>query len=350
MQEMLTRGEFLKVTGTGLAGMAVLGVAGCAGEGAGGGQGGSKDATIGLSLETLESPFWVAARDAIREEAKARGWTVKEAVADGDPNRQTQQVQTFVSQQVDGIILIPKDEDTAMPMIQSADQAGIHIVLFNRAPAQIDDRSTTITANDYDITVDTSEYLVQQAEKTPPPGGGPHQAMVLIGDLGDPNAVERRDGFLDTVGKHPDLIKVVAKVPTQWDLEVARSGSVNALQANPDVSLIFCSSDFLFPSLIQAMKGAGKYHKSGEEGHVILAGFDGDARAYKMLQDKYLDATGVQDVFFESKKSIESIAMALEGKNPPIEIIDKGFVIHQDNLAEKEGEMWGAQIVKGKLG
>src|SRR5918992_5978028 len=123
MQEMLTRGKFLKVTGSGLAGMAVLGVAGCAG-GAGGGQGGSKGATIGLSLETLESPFWVAARDAIREEAKARGWTVKEAVADGDPNRQTQQVQTFVSQQVDGIILIPKDEDTAMPMIQSADQAG----------------------------------------------------------------------------------------------------------------------------------------------------------------------------------------------------------------------------------
>jgi len=298
----------------------------------------------------LETEFWVAANDAIKSGAKDRGWTVKEAVADGDPNRQLQQVQTFVSQQVDGIVLIPKDKDTAMPMIQATDGAGIPIVLFNRAPAKIDDRSTTITADDYDITVKTAEYLVEQARKTPPPGGGPHQAMILVGDLGDPNAVERRDGFLDTVGKYPDLIEVVAKVPTQWDQETARAGTVNALRANPDVSLAFTSSDFLFPSLTAALKGAGKYHKIGEEGHVILGGFDGDATAYRMLKDEYLDATGVQNVFFEAEKSIEAIAMAIDGKNPPNKIIDEGFAIHQGNLTEKEDEMWGAQVAKGNVG
>jgi ABC-type sugar transport system substrate-binding protein len=121
---------------------------------------------------------------------------------------------------------------------------------------------------------------------------------------------------------------------------------VNALQANPDISFIFTSSDFLFPSIVSALKGAGKYHKIGTPDHVILGGFDGDATAYQMLKDGFLDATGVQDVYFEATQCVQAILDLRAGKSPPELIRDPGFVIHQGNLKDKAAHMWGAQITK----
>ena len=113
---------------------------------------------------------------------------------------------------------------------------------------------------------------------------------------------------------------------------------------NPDISFIFSSSDFLFPSVIAALKSANKYHKLGEPGHVILGGFDGDATAYQMLVDGYLDATGVQDVYFEAEQSVQALLDLLEKKDVPPLILDPGFVIHQGNMEEKKARTWGANV------
>ena len=138
----------------------------------------------------------------------------------------------------------------------------------------------------------------------------------------------------------------MARVPSEWNQEKAQAGVVNALQAHPDIDFIFTSSDFLFPSIVSALKAAGKYHKSGSDGHVILGGFDGDATAYQMLKDGYLDATGVQDVYFEAEQSVQALLDGLGKKETPALILDPGFVIHQGNLAEKKARMWGANVGK----
>ena len=88
------------------------------------------------------------------------------------------------------------------------------------------------------------------------------------------------------------MIEVAAQVPTQWSQDKALAGVTNALQVHPDINFVFTSSDFLFPSLISALKTAGKFKKISEEGHVLLGGFDGDSMAYQLLRDGYLDADG----------------------------------------------------------
>jgi ABC-type sugar transport system substrate-binding protein len=168
--------------------------------------------------------------------------------------------------------------------------------------------------------------------------------MILVGDLGDINAIGRRDGFDAAAKEAPDVLDVVARVPTEWNQEKAQAGVVNALQANPDISFIFTSSDFLLPSIVSALKSAGKYKKLGELGHVLLGGFDGDATAYQMLKDGYLDATGVQDVYFEVEACVQAILDARAGKKVEETIKDPGFVIHQGNLKEKAARMWGAKV------
>jgi len=301
---------------------------------------GEKRLTIGVSFETLQTEFWVAALDAFKAELNQRNIQMLEAIADGDANRQMDQIKNFITRKVDGIVAVPKDSKTVIPMIKAANQANIPIVLFNRPPDKSDARSVTVVADNYVITKATVEYMAQQALKT----GRKCKAMILIGDLGDINAIGRRDGFDDTVKNYTNAIEVVSRVPTEWNLEKAQAGVVNGLQAHPEIEFIFTSSDFLLPSIVSALKSAGRYKKITEPGHIILGGFDGDATAYQMLVDGYLDATGVQDVSFEVQASIQAILDVRNGKSVPETIKDPGFVIHQGNLQERAAQMWGANL------
>jgi inositol transport system substrate-binding protein len=301
---------------------------------------GERPLTIGVAFETLQTEFWVAGYDAIKAACAKRGYKVLEAVADGDANRQLQQVRNFITRRVDGIIMVPKDGKTCLPAIKAANAAGIPIVLFNRPPDKSDARSVAVVADNESLTRETVNYLIGEARKT----GRKHKAMILIGDLGDLNAVGRRDGFDAAVRAAPDVVEVVARIPTEWNQEKAQAGVVNALQSHPDIGLIFSCSDFLLPSVVSALKSSGKYHRIGEPGHVILGGFDGDATAYQMLVDRYLDATGVQDVYFEAEQSVQAIVDLRAGKTLPDVIRDPGFVIHQGNLHEKAPHMWGANV------
>lgn len=311
-------------------------------EGASGGSSQEKQLTVGVSFETLQTEFWVAALDAFKAELSRRNIKMIQAIADGDANRQQEQVRNFITRKVDGIVLVPKDAKTCLPIIKAANAVNIPIVLFNRPPDKSDAKSVAVVADNYALTKETVAYMIGEAKKT----GRKHQAMLLVGDLGDINALGRRDGFEAAVKEAPETVDVVARVPTEWNQEKAQAGVINALQANPQISFIFSSSDFLFPSVVSALTSTGKYKKAGEPGHVILGGFDGDATAYQMLASGYLDATGVQDVYFEVEASINAILDLRAGKPVAETIKDPGFVINQGNLKEKSPRMWGAKVKK----
>ena len=103
------------------------------------------------------------------------------------------------------------------------------------------------------LTRETVNYMISEAKKL----HGTHKAMVIIGDLGDINAIGRRDGFDAAVKENgAGVIYVVARVPSEWNQEKAQAGVTNALQANPEIDFIFTSSDFLLPSIVSALKAA----------------------------------------------------------------------------------------------
>ncbi len=312
----------------------------------GGCGGGSSDdrITIGVAFETLQTEYWVAGFDAIKSELEKRDIRVLEAIADSDSNRQLQQIKNFVTRRVDGIIMVPKDAKTSIPAIKAANEAGIPIVLFNRIADREGVDFVGVQADNFSLAKATVDYMIEKARET----GTKHKAMIVLGDMGDLNAIGRRDGFFAAVEGNEDVIEVVARVPSEWNQEKAQAGVVNALQANPDISFLFTSSDFLFPSIVSALKAAGKYTRIGEEGHVILGGFDGDATAWQMMEDGYLSATGVQDVYFEAEASVQAILDMLEGKEVNELIRDPGFVIHQANKDEMKDRMWGAVISSQK--
>lgn len=297
--------------------------------------------TVGVAFETLQTEYWVAGFEAIKSELKERDITIIEAIADSDSNRQFEQVRNMITRKVDGIILVPKDAKTCIPAIRAANEAGIPIVLFNRIADRSDVQFVGVQADNRRLSKETVDFMVKEAVKS----GKKHKAMVVMGDLGDLNAIGRRDGFNDALEGHEDIIEVVARVPSEWNQEKAQAGVVNALQAHPDINFIFTCSDFLLPSIVSALRRADKYHKIGDPNHVILGGFDGDATAWQMMEEGYLDATGVQDVYFEAEASVDAILKLLNKEEVPELIRDPGFVIHQGNKEEMKDRMWGANIL-----
>ncbi len=298
--------------------------------------------TVALLFDSLVSPFWVESLDILRSKAKAKGWTTLQDISNFDDNKQFEQVKAMIARKVDGILIIQTDSKAVIPAIRAANKANIPMVHFNRPPAKSTAYSVAIQADNRKIMRETVEFLATEAQRL----GGKYKACILIGDLGDVNAIQRRDGFFDAVNQHKDIIDVVARVSTEWNADKAFAGLTNALQANPDINFLVTSSDFMHPQIEQVLKTANKWHKRGEPGHVLFAGFDGDQGAYQRLQDGYLDADGVQNLFLEVDMAFGAFEDMWAGKKPAKLLLDPGFVITQANLEQKRDQMWGYTVWK----
>lgn len=298
--------------------------------------------TVALLFDSLVSPFWVSGIEIMRADAKAKGWQTLENISNFDDNKQFEQVKAMIARKVDGILIIQTDSKAVIPAIRAANAANIPMVHFNRPPSKNDAYSVAIQADNRQIARNTVQFLVDEAKKA----GGKYKAAILIGDLGDVNAIQRRDGFFDVVNQNKDIIEVVGRVSTEWNADKAFAGLTNVIQANPDINFLFTSSDFLHPQIEQVLKTAGKWHKRGEDGHVLFGGFDGDEGAYARLKDGYLDACGVQNLFLEVNMAFQAFEDMWAGKKPDKLLLDPGFVITQANLEQKRDDMWGYTVWK----
>ena len=299
-----------------------------------------KQRTIALLFDTLTNPFWLQSREALRAEADRRGWVALEALSNMDDSRQYQQLKAMIQRGVDGIIIMQTDNKAVIPAIQAANEAHIPIVHFNRPPAESDAYSVAVVADNRDLMRRSVLALIEKARNK-----SEHcKAALLVGDLGDLNAVNRRTGFEDAVAQNKDFVEVVAQIPTEWNADKAFAGLVNALQAHPDINMLVTSSDFLTPQIEQALRQAGKWKKTGEPGHVWIAGFDGDENAYRELAAGYYDVDGVQNIGYEVRLVYATLEREWQGEKPPKIILDPGLVVTQDNLKETRDNMWGYQV------
>ena len=164
--------------------------------------------TVALLTDSLQSPFWVTSRAVIHKKADEKGWTILEAISNLDDNKQFQQVQSMLQRRVDGIIIVQTDANAVIPAIRAANAANVPMVHYNRPPAQSDAYSVAVQADNRKIMSDTVTALVEAAKKL----GGKYEAALLIGDLGDQNAIQRRDGIFDVIDKNKDLVQVVARI------------------------------------------------------------------------------------------------------------------------------------------
>jgi ABC-type sugar transport system substrate-binding protein len=304
-------------------------------------------AKICFAFQDLETEFWVAGHKAITETLTAAGHEVLERNANEDANKQLEQVKDCIAQGVDGIIIIPQDGDSASTIVNEAQANDVPIAVFNRPPNDMS-KGIIVVADNKVIAETTVDYLVAEALKKAP-ADAKLNAIIMVGNLGDSNAIGRKDGFYAAIDKQKDRFNVT-EVATKWDAATALANLEAAVTANPKVDLLFTSSDFLFPTIRSVLEPRGMWKKGGEEGHVMMGGLDGDKSACGLIKEGYVDATGVQDLFFEADAAMKGILEAIEKKEtqPNRVVADPGFALTQANLATDEMKMWGCKLLAGK--
>jgi inositol transport system substrate-binding protein len=302
--------------------------------------------TICFAFQDVSTEFWVASHMAIIGTLEDQGFEVIQLNGGQDANRQLEQVRDCIAQDVSGIILIAQDGESGTTIVQEAQDADIPIATFNRPPADMG-AGIIVVADNRSVARQAVEFMAQKALGRFEATGEKINPLILVGDLADPNAVQRRQGFIDVIEKYPDLFNTPVEIATEWNTDIALAGLEAAITANPDIDFIFTSSDFLFPTIQSVLESHGKWAQTGHVGHVILGGLDGDATACKLIKEGWVDSTGVQDLYFEAELVLDGILGAIEaGDTQPNSVLqDPGFALTAGNLDVQEMDMWGCVLL-----
>lgn len=231
---------------------------------------------VGVSLSTLNNPFFVSVKEGISDLAKEHDTTVKIVDAQDDSVKQSNDITDLIQQNVDVLLINPVDSFAIAPAVESANQANIPVIAIDRS-SESGKLLSLVASNNSEGGKMAGEYLERVSGK-----------KALVGELqGVPGASatrERGKGFEDYAKEH---LTVVAKQTANFDRAKGLTVMENMLQSNPEVTAIFAQNDEMALGAIEAIEAAGKKE-------IKVIGFDGTEDGLKAIKSGKLDATVAQ--------------------------------------------------------
>lgn len=303
----------------------------------------TKSAKMCLSMPQLDAVVWRAWTDyleiAVKQVAEERGYEVELTTtnANGDVTKQANDIKDHLTAGCDVIFAAALDSKIILSSISEVHDAGKYFVMYFReaSPDATGDQIPDATVN-MDSEHQAYGAMVETFKMMEEDGVEPVGIINVHGDIGDENAINRNRGFEKAVAEfgYTDLIRVTVDTG-RWEPEVALQNTASALQAHPDINVMYVSSDWLMSGVQTAMENAGKWYKRGEEGHVYLGGTDMYPSGIQMVRDGYMDGNVDVPCWQGALQAAIFGFDLLEGKEVPQEnTLVKGTVINSSNVEE----------------
>lgn len=213
-------------------------------------KGASGKYVIGMSQANKAEPYRQRMDDDVVTAAKAvPQFTVQLADAQQDNAKQVADVENFLTQQIDLLIISPNEATPLTAVVKKVHDKGIPVVVLDR---KVDGDAYTmfIGADNTDIGRQAGKYL---AEKVLPTGG---RIAEIRGLAGSTPAKERADGF--RAGIAGSKIEIVATADGDWLREKGQQQADALLKAHPDIQAIYAHNDPMAEGAYLAAKAAGK--------------------------------------------------------------------------------------------
>lgn len=263
---------------------------------------------IGVSLSTLNNPFFVSIREGIEEKAKEEGAEVVISDAQNDSSVQSNQIEDLITQKVDLIIINPVDSTAISSSVQKANEANIPVICVDRG-SEDGEVLSLVASNNVEGGKMAGEFILEKV-------GENAEVIQLEGIPGASSTRERGQGFAEaTEGK----INLVASQPANFDRAEGLTVMENLLQAHPDVKAVFSQNDEMALGAIEAIKASGK--------DIVVVGFDGNDDAVEAVKNGELAATVAQQPKEMGKLAIENAINHLKGEtieaqiDSPLELV-----------------------------
>lgn len=294
---------------------------------------------IGFAICHMNSGFIIANVDAVRARAAEIGNVeLLEMVANSDADVQNQQISDMISNGCDAIIINAYDSEAIVTAINKCQSAGIPVIMDNRPASEEASPDATVVADNKEMAYQIMKWFIEKAQAD----GKTYTCALMMGDLGDQNAVERTEGYHQALDEIPGVVNVVAEIPTEWDLEVALAGLQNALQANPDINMIVVPSDGFWSAIQSALEQVDKWAPIGSDNHVAVISFDGDIDGMQAMKDGYSWGDAAQDAVWEGETCVDLAVQLASGETLESNIVlDTGIICTLSNFDETKESVWG---------
>jgi ABC-type sugar transport system substrate-binding protein len=286
---------------------------------------------IGVTVAYLSVPFYAGFKRGLEDGARDFGFEYDLRDGEGDPATEVANIQNFIADGVDLILLTPMNEGT-IPAIVQANQAGIPVIEVNNRAGFGSDEAEVVTY----VGADDVEFGRRQAELVDQVfQGEPVKIGYMIGIPGTSPQIMRAQGFKEELAKHPEY-EIVAEVSNDFD-------NAKALAATQDLLSRFPKGE-LDLIVMQGPEGAApaKFaHENGrEEVQFITGDYPADIR--QAIMDGDILGTINQDPYPQAYEAMHMASLYLNGQEAEI---PKPFflelpIITIDN-AEATPPAWG---------
>ncbi len=266
---------------------------------------------VGVSLLTRTHQFYQELEENLVTEAKRYGMEVLIESAEFDPNKQVDQIDTFVTRGVDAIVVCPCDTESIGVTIAKVNEANIPVF------------TADIAAADGDVVCHIASDNVQggrlaagaMVEALGTEGG----KIVIIDDPTRSSVTERVTGFLEILESHPE-IEILARQSGVGRRETSHDVMENLLQANPKIDGVFAINDETALGALAAIESAGR------KGEMVIIGYDGAPEARRRIDAGDIYADSVQYPGKIGRQTVKAIADYLNGETvPPVFPVECGL-------------------------
>jgi ribose transport system substrate-binding protein len=278
--------------------------AGCAkpsDQSAGSGAGGK---TIGVSIQNREAQFYQDMESGMKAEAAKYGYRVVVVDASRDNVKQQSQVEDFISQKVDAIVLTPYDSQAIGSAIVEANNA--HIPVFT-ADIASQSKQGTVVAHVASDNVQGG----QQAGALMCKVAGPSGAVAILDEPEVTSVQDRVRGFKAALASGCPGVKIVADIDGGGERAKASSAMDDILQSHRDLKGVFGINDD------SALGAATAVDAAGLKGKVAVIGYDATPEARTAIAGGSMAGDAIQHPDQIGARTIDAIHDYFSGKTPP---------------------------------
>jgi len=263
---------------------------------------------IGVSLTLFDDVFISNVREAMTKWAKDHPDADLTFVdVNNDTAKQVGEVENFLVQGKDAIVILPVDTTATGPMTKAVIKAGKPLVYVNRKPSNLPNGVVYVGSKSIEAGIMNMEELGKAM-------GGKGNLGILIGELSDEPAHGRTDGIKQVVKEQFANIRVTREQTGHWKREQGKTIMEDWLASGQEIDGVAANNDEMALGALQAIKAAKKL------GKIPVGGTDGTHDALVSMEKGELNNTVYQDPVAQGEEAVNAAYLiAKHEPNPKVE-------------------------------
>lgn len=320
----------LRITGNYIGGLLMLAsFVLCASCGSSGRKAGEKRQYFVAFSQCNNAEPYRAAQNALMTKLFSQTPDVKLVISDAqqDNSKQVAQIETFIRQKPDLLIVAPNERAALTAVMGQAMEANIPVICLERDILQ-PNYTTYIRSDNAAIGRMAAQFIVDYLKKK---NGSPQGNVVSMrGLLGVEGEINRDAGAREIFAKYPG-IRIVADPVADWIQAKARDRMTEVLRAQPKIDVVYAHND---PMAVGAYLAAKELGREKEIAFVGVDGLGGPAGGIKKVMDGILAATFVYPLCVDKAVEIGNRILREPGFRPEKQYNIDSVMVTPANAAE----------------